>query len=91
MKKVLDIEKSDIKVVLEEAEGTVEQESKTLRVQLELNQLKTEVDRKIAEKDEEDSMTVFQYAFISSTDYAPSSPCRPPWRPRPGPGMRLCS
>ncbi|CAB1335990.1 unnamed protein product, partial [Coregonus sp. 'balchen'] len=45
MKKVLDIEKSDIKVVLEEAE---------------LNQLKTEVDRKIAEKDEEDSMTVFQ-------------------------------
>eukprot|EP00063_Salmo_salar_P026517 XP_014001352.1 PREDICTED: myosin-7B isoform X1 [Salmo salar] len=54
MKKVLDVEKSDIKAALEEAEGTLEhEESKTLHVQLELNQFKTEVDRKIAEKDEE--------------------------------------
>uniref|UniRef100_A0A6Q2ZPE1 Myosin-7B n=1 Tax=Esox lucius TaxID=8010 RepID=A0A6Q2ZPE1_ESOLU len=54
VKKVLDVEKSDIKAALEEVEGTLElEESKTLRAQLELNQFKAEVDRKIAEKDEE--------------------------------------
>lgn len=35
-------------------QGTLEhEESKTLRIQLELNQIKAEVDRKLAEKDEE--------------------------------------
>lgn len=35
-------------------QGTLEhEESKTLRIQLELNQMKAEVDRKLAEKDEE--------------------------------------
>ncbi|XP_061908652.1 myosin-7B-like [Entelurus aequoreus] len=54
MKKVLDVEKSDIKAALEEAEGTLEsEESKTLRVQMELQQTRTFIDRRIAEKDEE--------------------------------------
>lgn len=35
-------------------QGTLEhEESKTLRIQLELNQIKADVDRKLAEKDEE--------------------------------------
>ncbi|KAI1890238.1 hypothetical protein AGOR_G00151660 [Albula goreensis] len=54
IKKGLDVEKSDIQAALEEAEGTLEhEESKTLRIQLELNQMKAEIDRKLAEKDEE--------------------------------------
>lgn len=82
MKKVLDVEKSDIRAALEEAEvtnppavdtrqlsnppnvskpavpanrqGTLEhEESKTLRFQTELQQIRTEIERKIAEKDEE--------------------------------------
>ncbi|KAL3975073.1 hypothetical protein ACER0C_023699 [Sarotherodon galilaeus] len=54
MKKILDVEKSDIKAALEEAEGTLEhEESKILRYQMELEQIRAEMDRKIAEKDEE--------------------------------------
>ncbi|TNN73125.1 Myosin-7 [Liparis tanakae] len=54
MNKILDMEKSDIKAALEEAEGTLEhEESKTLKSQMELQQIRTEIERKIAEKDEE--------------------------------------
>ncbi|XP_071314822.1 myosin-7B-like [Trachinotus anak] len=54
MKKILDVEKSDVRAALEEAEGTLEhEESKTLRFQMELQQIRTEIERKIAEKDEE--------------------------------------
>ncbi|NXH40074.1 MYH7 protein, partial [Dicaeum eximium] len=54
VKKMLESEKSDIQAALEEAEGALEhEESKTLRIQLELNQIKSEMDRKLAEKDEE--------------------------------------
>nr|XP_057941161.1 myosin-7B-like [Doryrhamphus excisus] len=54
MKKVLDVQKSDIKAALEEAEGTLEnEESKTLRVQMELEQTRTMIERRIGEKDEE--------------------------------------
>ncbi|XP_072288119.1 myosin heavy chain, skeletal muscle-like [Pyxicephalus adspersus] len=54
VKKALESEKSDIQAALEEAEGALEhEESKTLRIQLELSQIKADVDRKIAEKDEE--------------------------------------
>ncbi|KAM7410734.1 hypothetical protein PAMA_020939 [Pampus argenteus] len=85
-KKILDVEKSDIRAALEEAEvaeclfsrflsalchmnyipkyllylllspnqGTLEhEESKSLRFQMELQQMRTEIDRKITEKDEE--------------------------------------
>ncbi|XP_037101790.1 myosin-7B-like, partial [Syngnathus acus] len=54
MKKILDVEKSNIKAALEEAEGSLKNEqSKTLRVQMDLQQTRTETERKIAEKDEE--------------------------------------
>ncbi|XP_073462885.1 myosin-1-like [Aquarana catesbeiana] len=53
-KKQVEQEKVDLASALEEAEGSLEhEESKILRIQLELNQVKSEVDRKIAEKDEE--------------------------------------
>ncbi|XP_063315510.1 myosin-4-like [Pelobates fuscus] len=53
-KKQVEQEKSDLQAALEEAEGSLEHgEAKILRVQLELNQIKSEVDRKIKEKDEE--------------------------------------
>ncbi|XP_075702307.1 uncharacterized protein LOC142666212 [Rhinoderma darwinii] len=53
-KKQVEQEKSDLQSALEEAEGSLEhEEAKILRIQLELNQVKSEVDRKIAEKDEE--------------------------------------
>ncbi|KAG7246415.1 hypothetical protein CRUP_019545, partial [Coryphaenoides rupestris] len=54
IKKELDVEKSEVQAALEEAESTLEhEESKTLRIQLELNQVKADIDRKLAEKDEE--------------------------------------
>ncbi|CAL8337347.1 unnamed protein product [Merluccius merluccius] len=54
IKKELDTEKSEIQAALEEVESTLEhEESKTLRIQLELNQVKADIDRKLAEKDEE--------------------------------------
>ncbi|XP_037628563.1 myosin-7B-like [Sebastes umbrosus] len=54
VKKILDMEKCDIRASLEEAEGSLEhEESKTLRFQMELQQIRTEIGRKIAEKEEE--------------------------------------
>ncbi|XP_075135622.1 myosin-4-like [Leptodactylus fuscus] len=53
-KKQVEQEKADLLSALEEAEGSLEHEgAKILRIQLELNQVKSEVDRKVAEKDEE--------------------------------------
>ncbi|KAL4700951.1 hypothetical protein H8959_014955 [Pygathrix nigripes] len=54
VKKQLDHEKSELQASLEEAEASLEhEEGKILRIQLELNQVKSEIDRRIAEKDEE--------------------------------------
>uniref|UniRef100_A0A6I8MYH6 Myosin heavy chain 3 n=1 Tax=Ornithorhynchus anatinus TaxID=9258 RepID=A0A6I8MYH6_ORNAN len=53
-RKQTELEKSEIQLALEEAEAALEhEEAKILRVQLELNQVKSDIDRKIAEKDEE--------------------------------------
>merc|ERR1712054_259724 len=50
----LEVEKEELQSALEEAEGALEQEeNKVLRAQLELGQTKQEIDRKIAEKEEE--------------------------------------
>merc|ERR1712233_260304 len=47
----------ELQSALEEAEATLEQEeNKALRCQMELNQVKTEIERRIAEKDEEFAM-----------------------------------
>uniref|UniRef100_A0A4W4E3Q0 Myosin motor domain-containing protein n=1 Tax=Electrophorus electricus TaxID=8005 RepID=A0A4W4E3Q0_ELEEL len=49
-KKTVETEKSEIQTALEEAEGTLEhEESKILRIQLELNQVKGEVDDTVQE------------------------------------------
>uniref|UniRef100_A0A3P8WWE7 Myosin, heavy chain 7B, cardiac muscle, beta a n=1 Tax=Cynoglossus semilaevis TaxID=244447 RepID=A0A3P8WWE7_CYNSE len=54
IKKMLDLEKCGIRAALEEAEGSLEhEETKSLKVQMELEQIRSEVQRKIAEKDEE--------------------------------------
>uniref|UniRef100_A0A8P4G289 Myosin motor domain-containing protein n=3 Tax=Dicentrarchus labrax TaxID=13489 RepID=A0A8P4G289_DICLA len=53
-KKQTETEKTEIQTALEEAEASLEhEESKILRVQLELAQVKGEVDRRLAEKEEE--------------------------------------
>merc|ERR1740131_738472 len=50
----LEQEKEELKAALEEAEGALEQEeNKVLRSQLELSQVRQEIDRRIAEKEEE--------------------------------------
>merc|ERR1711972_524117 len=50
----LEVEKEELQGALEEAEGALEQEeNKVLRAQLELSQLKQEIDRRLAEKEEE--------------------------------------
>ena len=47
-------EKEELQAALEEAESALEaEENKVLRAQLELGQVKQEIDRKIAEKEEE--------------------------------------
>merc|ERR1719209_1213822 len=50
----LEQEKEELQGALEEAEGTLEQEeNKVLRAQLELAQVKQEIDRRVAEKEDE--------------------------------------
>ena len=48
------IEKEELQAALEEAEGALEQEeNKLLRAQLDLGQLRQDIDRKIHEKEKE--------------------------------------
>ena len=50
----LEVEKEELQAALEEAEGALEQEeNKVLRAQLELTQVRQEIERRIAEKEEE--------------------------------------
>ena len=50
----LEVEKEELQAALEEAEAALEQEeNKVLRAQLELGQVRQEIDRKIQEKIEE--------------------------------------
>merc|ERR1712021_49239 len=54
IRKRLEAEKMELQAALEEAEGALEQEeNKVLRAQLELSQVRQEIERRIAEKDEE--------------------------------------
>ena len=60
----LETEKEELQSALEEAEGALEaEENKVLRAQLELGQVKQEIDRRIAEKEEEFNNT--RYVFPS--------------------------
>ncbi|KAJ8374879.1 hypothetical protein SKAU_G00054590 [Synaphobranchus kaupii] len=54
IRKQLEQEKAEIQAALEEAEGSLEhEEGKILRAQLEFNQVKADIERKLTEKDEE--------------------------------------
>merc|ERR1712098_991882 len=54
IRKRLEAEKMELEAALEEAEGALEQEeNKVLRAQLELTQVRQEIERRIAEKEEE--------------------------------------
>ncbi|XP_063075198.1 myosin-7-like [Engraulis encrasicolus] len=54
VRKQLEQEKTEIQAALEEAEGSLEhEEGKILRTQLEFNQVKADIERKLSEKDEE--------------------------------------
>merc|ERR1712180_189773 len=54
LRRRLETEKEELQSALEEAEGALEQvENKVLRAQLELGQVRQEIDRRIAEKEEE--------------------------------------
>ncbi|GAB1298883.1 Myosin-6 [Apodemus speciosus] len=54
IRKQLEVEKLELQSALEEAEASLEhEEGKILRAQLEFNQIKAEMERKLAEKDEE--------------------------------------
>ena len=54
IRKRLDAEKMELQAALEEAEGALEQEeNKVLRAQLELTQVRQEIERRIAEKEDE--------------------------------------
>merc|ERR1711933_652433 len=58
IRKRLESEKMELEAALSEAEGALEQEeNKVLRCQLELTQVKQEVERRIAEKEEEFAST----------------------------------
>merc|ERR1712113_50037 len=58
IRKRLDAEKLELQAALEEAEGALEQEEgKVLRAQLDLTQVRTEIERRIAEKEEEYQLT----------------------------------
>uniref|UniRef100_A0A8C9RAL6 Myosin heavy chain 16 n=1 Tax=Scleropages formosus TaxID=113540 RepID=A0A8C9RAL6_SCLFO len=58
IKKKLEVEKDELQVALEEAEASLEvEESKVVRVQLELAQVKADIDRRIQEKEEEFEVT----------------------------------
>merc|ERR1719391_1436954 len=53
-RRCLEQEKEELQAALEEAEGALEQEeNKVLRSQLELSQVRQEIDRRVAEKEEE--------------------------------------
>ncbi|XP_062335312.1 myosin-7-like [Osmerus eperlanus] len=58
IRKQLEQEKAEIQTALEEAEGSLEhEEGKILRAQLEFNQVKADIERKLVEKDEEMEMS----------------------------------
>ena len=61
-------EKEELQAALEEAEGALEQEeNKVLRAQLELSQVRQEIDRRVAEKEEEFNNTrlVLPYPIVT--------------------------
>ncbi|XP_056290565.1 myosin-6-like [Pseudoliparis swirei] len=68
IRKQLEQEKAEIQSALEEAEGSLEhEECKILRAQLEFNQVKAEIERKLAEKDEEMEQAKHNHLRVTDT------------------------
>ena len=66
----METEKEELQGALEEAEGSLEaEENKVLRAQLELGQVRQEIDRKIAEKEEEFNNTRYVNINISYVSF----------------------
>jgi myosin heavy chain 6/7 len=64
----LEVEKEELQAALEEAEAALEQEeNKVLRAQLELGQVRQEIDRKIQEKEEEFNNTRYYKNILIKT------------------------
>ena len=64
----LEVEKEELQSALEEAEGALEQEeNKVMRAQLELGQVRQEIDKKIKEKEEEFDNTRYYHYIILRT------------------------
>merc|ERR1739842_33466 len=67
IRKRLEAEKLELQGALEEGEGALEQEeNKVLRAQLELSQVQQEIERRLAEKEEENDST--RKNFAKATD-----------------------
>merc|ERR1739838_1208711 len=63
LKKKAELESEELRAALEEAEGALElEESRVLRLQLEMTQVRSDIDRKLQEKDEEFESTRKNYA-----------------------------
>ena len=61
------VEKDELQSALEEAEAALEQEeNKVLRIQLELGQVRQEIDRRIHEREEEFENTRYNFLMIFS-------------------------
>jgi len=61
----LELEKEELQAALEEAEGALEQEeAKTARAHLELQNIRQEIDRRIAEKEEEFETTRYVTGYV---------------------------
>ena len=59
-------EKEELQAALEEAESTLEQEeNKVLRAQMELQQVRSDIDRRVAEKEEEFNNTRYEIFWKS--------------------------
>ena len=66
----LEVEKEELQAALEEAEAALEQEeNKVLRAQLELGQVRQEIDRKIHEKEEEFDNTRYIHLLNPTTTF----------------------
>merc|ERR1739838_866127 len=63
LKKKAELESEELRAALEEAEGALElEESRVLRLQLEMTQVKSDIDRRLQEKDEEFENTRNNYS-----------------------------
>jgi chromosome segregation ATPase len=68
----LELEKQELQAALEEAEGSLEQEeAKVTRAQLEIASIRSEIDRRISEKEEEFENTRYNCITEKNNCYFP--------------------